>query len=160
VRTDSDRSGSADRVSSGKNVANPQLPRSRSAASGLDSPAVMPPSTLQNRSDVHTLTIANDAFYGKRQPPVNSRGNPSGSGSAYSQVSTAPEFLRESMRDSTGNQHYDLTANWARDWAQAYANLVEANISAAAHLTGGADRDRELGELLAGFLASPLEVDP
>ncbi len=47
-----------------------------------------------------------------------------------------------------------------RDWAGAYASLVEANIAAAAHLTGGADRDRELGELLAGFLASPLEVEP
>jgi hypothetical protein len=45
-------------------------------------------------------------------------------------------------------------------WAHAYALLVEANIAAAAHMTGGADRDRELGELLAGFLASPLEVDP
>jgi hypothetical protein len=45
-------------------------------------------------------------------------------------------------------------------WAQAYSMLVEANIAAAAHMTGGADRDRELGELLAGFLASPLEVDP
>jgi hypothetical protein len=45
-------------------------------------------------------------------------------------------------------------------WAQAYGALVEANIAAAAHLTGGADRDRELGELLAGFLSSPLEVDP
>jgi hypothetical protein len=47
-----------------------------------------------------------------------------------------------------------------RHWGQAYGVLVEANIAAAAHLTGGADRDRELGELLAGFLASPLEVDP
>jgi hypothetical protein len=46
------------------------------------------------------------------------------------------------------------------DWPSAYASLVEANIAAAAHLTGGADRDRELGELLAGFLASPLEVEP
>jgi hypothetical protein len=48
----------------------------------------------------------------------------------------------------------------ALDWADAYTNLVEANIAAAAHLAGGADRDRELGELLAGFLASPLEVEP
>jgi hypothetical protein len=46
------------------------------------------------------------------------------------------------------------------DWVSAYGSLVEANIAAAAHLTGGADRDRELGELLAGFLASPLEVEP
>jgi hypothetical protein len=59
---------------------------------------------------------------------------------------------RESARDWAGD--------WARDWAEAYGALVEANIAAAAHLTGGADRDRELGELLAGFLANPLEVDP
>jgi hypothetical protein len=45
-------------------------------------------------------------------------------------------------------------------WADAYASLVDANIAAAAHLTGSADRDRELGELLVGFLASPLEVEP
>ena len=45
------------------------------------------------------------------------------------------------------------------DWHLAIASLVEANIAAAPGLVQSAERDRELGELVAGFASSPFEVE-
>ena len=111
---------------------------------------------------VERLTLPSDG---------GSAGSAPASGVARGRGQLGSELQQDFAKKATAAAAFGTTRAWSEgtgvrdshlsgDWADAYGALVEANIVAAAHLTGGADRDRDLGELLAGFLASPLEVDP
>jgi hypothetical protein len=104
---------------------------------------------------------------------VSSIGYERGQGRLASELvsDVAPDMLHQNAGRKPGQVVSGTARAWSAEanlhdaqqpdgWAEAFGALAEANIVAAAHLTGGAARDRDLGELLAGFLASPLEVDP